>query len=408
MGWVIVAILAIIIGLLEDLAPLLAVLAIVLVIYGIYISIKNSINRKRQQEEEEERQRLNKVENEVARLVAKFTPKKLTQLKEGTTYTLSVSSDLLNKAVISQVKKYKKDIANSTSEYRTISSEINNLLACNGSKDPDYKLDYLTKINSKLLQMKEVCDKLYLRIANYQIRLLNEDTDVMASIRGAYRSLSSSKKCVFENEEYKDFVTTDAPAELTIFKYKFAPVILFVNHFYYCLFSNVVLVFDRYGVFTTALDPTAIKILVKYNTDSVTVWNDRFPGHKHIDSDSKCVEQGTIRTTYLHTCRDGTIDLRYSHNPRMTYMTNTYQYATITIQILAVSVTFTASSEITATAFEQAKRKYAKRFNQMHDPIPDLLSLLECVESSDHAKNIQRTYASGNKGSNYFCEIVGQ
>ena len=138
MGWVIVAILAIIIGLLEDLAPLLAVLAIVLVIYGIYISIKNSINRKRQQEEAEERQRLNKVENDVARLVAKFTPKKLTQLKEGTTYTSSVSSDLLNKAVISQVKKYKKDIADSASEYRTLSSEINNLLACNGSKDPDY------------------------------------------------------------------------------------------------------------------------------------------------------------------------------------------------------------------------------------------------------------------------------
>jgi len=92
----------------------------------------------------------------------------------------------------------------------------------------------------------------------------------------------------------------------------------------------------------------------------------------------------------------------------MTYKTNTYQYATITIYILAISVTFTASSEITATAFEQAKRKYAKRYNQMHDPIPDLLSLLECVETADHAKDIQRTYASGNKGNNYFCEIVGQ
>lgn len=176
----------------------------------------------------------------------------------------------------------------------------------------------------------------------------------------------------------------------------------------FCLFSNVILVFDKLGVFATAIDSSALRVVVKKETTSVTISNGTAGSNQYIADDSNCISQGITRSTWLHTCRDGSPDLRYSYNPRLEYRTDTYEYVVIEFVIADKKVSFSASSGTVGDAFEKAAPKYSRKCNNRHDPIPEFLILVKKLSEEDNAQieSIIQVCNVRTDANNYFCKLI--
>lgn len=166
-----------------------------------------------------------------------------------------------------------------------------------------------------------------------------------------------------------------------MFSYSSNPIIIKLDDFYYCLFTNIILVFDKNGIYTTVLDPSAFRISVK-RMRAEYIW------HENIDSDSKSIK-------FKQSRNYGSYDV------------DGFEYGIITICIANQHVTFTVSSSSALDKCEAIGPKYKRKLNQMHDPIPNYLSLLSVVTANDStSKYILERYVCLSKYRNYFCKEI--
>lgn len=375
---------------------------IALVGYIISACIKGSKRR----QEEEEKQRISEVTQKVNELLARYSLQKTISLQKA--QQINTENSLVNKEVVSTVNQFKDSLRDNISKCNEIDQAINRILTCVGCRDVDEKLNYLSAKAEELQRLKCESDKLHNEIAKHRIKLLNEDGNLLFLVKKSLNALFSSKKCVIEGLNLKELICEEKPSDLEFFDYKYAPATLHIGTYYYCLFSNVILVFDAMGIFATAIDPTALFIQIERVSVDVRINNNTLPSHQYIDVDSKCVEQGTTRHTWVHTCRDGSPDLRYSYNPRIEYRTDKYEYGNVTMSILGNTVSFSLSSDNATKALERVSREYIRKCNNRHNPIPEFLNLLDRV-SENGEQNI--TYIldinkSNVSAANYFC-IMG-
>ena len=202
-----------------------------------------------------------------------------------------------------------------------------------------------------------------------------------------------------------DVITQNTPNDLALFKFKYAPPVLFVNEFYYCLFSNVILVFDKNGIFTTAVDPTALSVTLNKQTERVLVSNGSTARQEFTDVDSKLIQQGNTRTTWTYTRNDGLPDRRYSYNPRIEYRSDDYEYGIIVFSIANSSLTMRVSSKTAISKFSTFSERYIRKCNDLHNPIPDFLILLKSLSDDEHS-NLSSIIEATNRSTlqrNYFC-----
>ncbi|GEM_PF-2031370 len=382
---------------------LIAIIAdIALVGYIISACIKSSERR----QEEKEKQRISEVTQKVSELLARYSPQKTISLQKA--QQINTENSLVNKEVVSTVNQFKDCLRDNISKCNEIDQAINRILTCVGCRDIDEKLNYLSAKTEELQRLQSESDLLHNEIEKHKIKLLNEDGNLLFLVKKSLNALLSSKKCVIEGLNLKELICEEKPSDLEFFDYKYAPATLHIGTYYYCLFSNVILVFDAMGIFATAIDPTALFIQIERVRVDVWINNNTLPSHQYIDMDSKCVEQGTTRHTWVHTCRDGSPDLRYSYNPRIEYRTDKYEYGNVTISILGNTVSFSLSSDNATKALERVSREYIRKCNNRHNPIPEFLNLLDRV-SENGEQNI--TYIldinkSNVSAANYFC-IMG-
>ena len=193
-----------------------------------------------------------------------------------------------------------------------------------------------------------------------------------------------------------------------LFKYEDKPIILLWGQYYLCLFSSVILVFDKTGVFATAIDPSALRVKVKRMTTSIMFTNGIAGWNQYTADDSKCISRGTTSSTWLHTCRDGSPDLRYNYNPRIEYRTDTYEYVIVEFIIANKKVSFSVSSGAVGDAFGKAIHSYSRRCNKRHNPIPEFLMLVKSLSNEDDAQidSIIQTCNARTDANNCFCKIV--
>lgn len=338
-------------------------------------------------------------------MITYYSPRKSISLQKSQHPKVEVA--LVNKEVVFTVNQYKDNLRNSISKCNEIDQAIKNILSCVDCCNVDEKLNYLSEKTEELQRLKSESDMLHGEIAKRKIKLLNEDGNLLFLVKKSLTTLFSSKKCVIEGLNLKELICDEKPLDLEFFDYKYAPAILRIGKFLYCLFSNVILVFDENGVFATAIDPTALEIKVERVSVDVWVRNNTLPSHQYLDVDSKCIVQGTTRRTWAHTCRDGSPDLRYSYNPIIEYRTDKYEYGKITISILGSMISLSLSSDVATNAFERISREYIRKCNNRHNPIPEFLNLLYRVaeEGEQNIAHILTTNKSNPSTSNYFCVI---
>ena len=381
---------------------IIAVIAdIALVGYVVSACIKKSERR----QEEREKQRISETTQKVDELITHYSPRKLVSLEKSQQPNTEIA--LVNKEVVFIVNQYKDNQRDIVAKCNDIDQAINRILSCAGCSNIDEKLNYLNNKMDELQHLKAESDSLHMEIAKHKIKLLNEDGNLLLFVKKAFDALLSSKKCVIEGLELKEFICNEHPSDLAIFDYKYAPATLRLDGYNYCLFSNVILVFDDKGIFATAIDPTALAIKVERVRVDVWISDNTLPTHQYIDVDSKCVEQGQTRRTWVHTCRDGSPDLRYSYNPSIEYRTDKYEYGQVTISVLENYVQLALSSDVVTNALERVSQEYIHKHNNRHNPLPEFFNLL-CKTSEDGDTNmayILEATKANLTTSNYFCVI---
>ena len=319
-----------------------------------------------------------------------------------------IEHEFINEEIVLTVNSYKERMIPIYERYSFTSNEIKKILDCTDCISVNEKYFYLSSNEDRLEQLKEERDSCLSQLSSYKIEILDDNRDLSYDMQLAFRCLLNSIKCQSDSLTIKEFITHDKPSDLMLFKYENKPVILLWGQHYFCLFSNVILVFDKTGVFATAIDPSALRVTVKSMTESVLFTNGTARWNQYTADDSKCISQGTTRSTWLHTCRDGSPDLRYNHNPRLEHRIDTYEYVIVEFIIANKKVSFSASSGAVGDAFEKAFSGYSRRRNKRHNPIPEFLMLVKSLSNEDDAQidSIIQTCNSRPDANNYFCKIV--
>lgn len=380
--------------------------AIAMDIYFIYLIAQSASKNREQQRIAAENNRIAEVTRKVEELTRLYSLPSLNANR--TALPFKINPDLINKEVVFTVNAYKEQMQAIYARYSSITTEIKQILACRGCNSIDEKFSHLTTNEGKLKELKEEGEACQSHLSSYKIKMLNNDKDLLFEVKLAFRYLLNSKKCQSESISIKEFITPDKPNDLMLFSYENEPVVVFFEQCYFCLFSNVILIFDKSGVFSTAVDTSAMKVKIKRDTTAVTVSNGNAASNQYIAEDSKCVSRGTTRSTWLHTCRDGSPDLRYSYNPRLEYRTDTYEYVSIEFIISDKKVAFTASSSAVGDAFEKVTPSYTRKCNNRHDPIPEFLMLLKKLNADENAQieSIIQVCNSRSGANNYFCKLI--
>lgn len=355
--------------------------------------------------ESNEKKRVSGATQKVNEILEQYSPIKTISLKTAQQPKTEIA--LVNKEIVFTANQYKDNLRETISKCNEIDKSLKCILSCVGCDNVVEKFEYLTNKTNELQRLKDESDLLHREIDNHKIKLLNEDGDLLFLVKKSMTSLLLSKKCVIDGLNIKEVICEEKPTDLELFDYKYPPATLRFGGYYYCLFSNVILVFDTNGIFATAIDPTALAIKVERVRVDVWIRNNTLPSHQFIDVDSKCVEQGQTRRTWAYTCRDGSPDLRYNYNPSIEYRTDKYEYGKISISVSDNEVQFILSSEMATNALERISREYIKKHNNCHNPLPELLDLLykasdECDTNIEYIMDVVK---SNPTTSNYFCVI---
>lgn len=363
-------------------------------------------DRLEKQRIEKEEKRLVEINKNVNTILHQYEPLPLGENRDP--IKLSVDPIFINKEIVSVVKSYRAKTSTIYENYASISRKTKEILSCYGCNSIDDKYSHLQANMDDLKRLKNESDKYLAELSKFKIKILNDDSELLFCAKLAFLSLLNSKKCLSENGNIKDFISSVKPLDLMMFEYDYEPVILFLNPFYFCMFGNVILVFDNTGKFSTAIDPTALNIRVEKKVTSVYVNNGTPDNNQHIAEDSKCISQGITRTTWLHTCRDGSPDLRYNYNPRSEYRIDMYEYVEIEFVIGDNAILFSASSGTVGDAFDKFISQYVRKCNNKHNPIPELIQLMKVLNGSDDSQLdiIVEVCESRTDASNYFCKLI--
>ncbi len=379
---------------------LVIIFFVIVLIIGVYKVCK-------ERREEAEKERVAEATRKVNALIKKYTMMSINDNRNEVQFP--IAPELVNKEVVFTVNSYKENTAAIYDRYLAITNEVKSILD-RGAASVNAKYAYLTANEDKLKRLKTEGESCLARLASYKIEMLNEDQDLLFEMKLAFGYLLNSLKSNSESLTVKKFITSDKPSDLALFEYENDPVILLWEHYYFCLFSNVILVFDEQGAFATAIDPSALKIMIERKIIPISVINGIVETNQYIADDSKCISQGSTKSTWRYTRRDGSPDRRYSFNPRLEYRTDTYEYVIVEFILEDRKVAFSASSEAIADAFEKVIPNYSRKCNNRHNPTPEFLMLLRQLEgeNSTQVESMIQACDARSDTKHYFCKLIGE
>jgi hypothetical protein len=127
---------------------------------------------------------------------------------------------------------------------------------------------------------------------------------------------------------------------------------------------------------------------------------------RHSDSligdDSVLMREGSVRTSWLHTKKDGGPDRRYSYNPMYQHRSDVYQYGEITIQIGQYKAEYSFSAGNISETIKSQVREYTAIMHELN-AVPSLLRLLESAsKKKDRAQELYAQYERTN--ANFICK----
>lgn len=386
---------------------IIAVIMDILFVIGLVISNAEANEKKR---EVEEKKRVENLRKNNLSIIDEYKIKNHIRITKADLFEIENRFRIFE--IVDAVALIKNETTEIVEQCRDIKRKIDEILLCpNCSNDETAKSIYLKNNLQELEKLsneyKLLCDV----ISKYKIELINEDKKIHDSLEQSFNHLLSSKKCLIPNSVLgiSNHLISTKPRELSLFNFKYNPIILRLNSFYFCLFSNVILVFDSNGTFSNAIDPSAMSIDIDLKRENVRYVNDERRGNVYTDIDSKLIQRGYSTTRWTYSRNDGGPDLRYSHNPQITIRTDEYEYARVILCINEKSMMFDVSSEKAISAMQSLNSFYLKNQESTYDVIPTFLNLIvKASGESKEALNILNCYLDKKCTENRYCRILGR
>jgi len=291
-----------------------------------------------------------KITEKVKELTAKYSLNNIKTNTSALSLPFELNHSLINHEITFAVNSYKERVRPIYEKYMHIFNETKKILACNGCNSIKEKYLYLLANEEKLTELKNKGDSYYSQLSSYRIELLNEDCILLSKVKSAFHNLLDSEKNQ-SVKSVKNFLTDERPYELKLFKYSEKPCILLFEQCYFCLFSHVIFIFDKNGIFSTAIDPSALQINIK----------------------------------------------------RIIF----YEYE-LEFTLLNKKLAFFINSNATSNDFKEVMSNYTQRYNNRHDSIPELLMLVKQCGNKECAKieQVIQAYESKADINNYFCKLI--
>ncbi len=215
------------------------------------------------------------AENEASALILRYTP---THFKSPLTYIsplrgkVSIEPRLLCSDIDTAADAYIHTVEELELQRENAENETQAILR--GDTQDNYA--YLRSEENRLRSLKEKSDNLRYRAATERIHPEKPIEDVLPAVSDAFHALKQMSG--HSADSIGRFLSSSEMPVLSMFEYGNAPVVIFMQNNYYCLFGNTVLALDEDGRFIAALNPIAFKI--KAGADSsgstltVSVWDD--------------------------------------------------------------------------------------------------------------------------------------
>ena len=359
----------------------------------------------RQLKEQEEKEKL--IRKRVNDLIAGYSLKSFCSPYRGD----EVNSNLphRNIDVHTCYQEYRASVSNIEAEILVLYEKNKALLNCPGCTTNEQKLEFILQHEGELKENRETAQSLVNMRNKTKILLTDYDTEPLTKLRNALTYLRHSKKCVSNSEmPIETFLEKKQVAGLDCFSYSVAPVVMnFGKVSAYC-FPKVILICSK-DRFVSAVNPSALKISVTREEVNATYSfdNNSYVNAPNISSDSELVRSGIERTTWLHTCRDGSPDLRYSYNPMHRYRNDVLAYGKVRISLNEYVAEFTFSSQKALSLLPVANESYCEKNGAVGNPIPALLELLSVVRAdATLIAQLSNAYKARGEKEMATCRIV--
>lgn len=331
-----------------------AVIADIAIIYWIIKSIAKRIEHDRQRKLHA---KADAVKTEINRIISLYRfPDVLVMGASSQEDGLKV--ERYNEDILQLVKQYREETKGMKNDLAELSRQNSVILSCPNCYSDEQKLLFLQKETVQLEDLKRTITDSVAKSAEYRIVLPDANEIPLITLKNALKEIQNSRKIKQDGAiSLIEFLEcSKLPTELYCFKCNALQIILTFKPLTFCLLPKVILVFTG-DAFLSAIQPSELKISVTPIETTAVFSNSKY-GDNIVDMDSKCVQVGSSRKTWMHVRKDGTPDLRYSYNPLTEYRVDHMIYGKAVFEIAGFSAAFSFSSYKALEMLEKAAQLY--------------------------------------------------
>lgn len=385
-----------------------ALLAIVFDIGVVVFLVKAAVTTSKEKQEQKEREHKKRIQDEISEIVKRYTVEDEVT-KSNVPSITEIDNPLVDSEVVFCVKTYIREAEEQEQKIIELRSKIQEILYCNGYVTDERKLEYLKVKEPELRTLKEELLDAQKPQDNRKIVLNETTSQELEDIRNSIVESGKSQKVRnMGNLDWKTVTEVSMPIEMKYFRSQTKPVMLHLMDYCFCIFSKTILVFTLEGRFVTALQRSCFRVNVQRDRERA-YFNLETQSYSSnaVGTDSKCIDKGEERHTWLHTCKDGSMDLRYRNNYRINYRYDTMEYGRIRFSVADFTEEFKLSAEQAILAAEKAAEENEKykvtRESNNESSVINLLQLLE--PSSKSARELEERYIKLDVPQKKYCYI---
>ena len=362
----------------------------------------------KENKKQKEQQREKRIQDEISELVKRYTVEDEVT-KSNVPSITEIDNPLVDSEVVFCVKTYIREAEEQEQKIIELRSKIQEILYCNGYVTDERKLEYLKEKEPELRTLKEELLDAQKPQNNRKIVLNEMTTEELEDIRNSIVEIGKSQKVRnMGNLDWKTVTEMSIPIELKYFQFQTKPVMLHLMDYCFYIFSKTILVFTLEGKFVTALQRSCFRVNVQRDRERA-YFNLETQSYSSnaVGTDSKCIDKGEERHTWLHTCKDGSMDLRYRNNYRINYRYDTMEYGRIRFSVADFMEEFKFSAEQAVLAAEKAAEENEKyKVTQESNNESSVINLLQLLEpSSKSARKLEERYIKLDVPQKKYCYI---
>ena len=374
-----------------------------LVFFIVFKCICAKENKKQKEQQCEKR-----IQDEISELVKRYTVEDEVT-KSNVPSIIEIDNPLVDSEVVFCVRSYIREAEEQELQIVELKEQIQEILNGYRYLSDEQRLEYLKEKEPELRTLKEELLDAQKPQDNRKIVLNETTSQELEDIRNFIVEVGKSQKVRnMGNLDWKTVTDLSMPVELKYFRSQTKPVMLHLMDCCFCIFSKTILVFTLEGRFVTALQRSCFRVNVQRDRERA-YFNLETQSYSSnaVGTDSKCIDKGEERHTWLHTCKDGSMDLRYRNNYRINYRYDTMEYGRIRFSVADFKEEFKFSAEQAILAAEKAAEENEKykvtRESNNESSVINLLQLLE--PSSKSARELEERYIKLDVPQKKYCYI---